>query len=105
MFAFIPVFLLNPPARLKVLGQALAHCSFILVIVGLYLRMGPMVMNTLLMSQGLNRVPTTLATMYPAFPTWFVPESTVGFAILIGTWALGVYISFLAKKIERIFRR
>lgn len=105
MFSFIPLFLLNPPARLKVLGQALAHSSFILVMVGLYLRIGVMVMNNLPMTGGVNKVPATLAAMYPTVPTWFLPESTLVFAILIGTWALGVYLSFLAKKIERMFRR
>ena len=105
MFGFIPVFLLNPPARLKVLGQALAHSSFILVMVGLYLRIGVVVMSTLPMTNGINKVPATLAAMYPTVSTWFLPESTLVFAILICAWALGVYISFLAKKIERIFRR
>jgi len=103
MFSFIPLFLLNPPARLKVLGQALARCSFIFLVVGLYLRVGPMAMNTLPAMKGINKAPTTLATMYPAFPTWIVPESTVVFAMLTVIWALGVYLTVLAKKIERMF--
>ena len=103
MFTFITLFLLNPPARLKVLGRALARYSFILLVVGLYLRIGPMVLNTLPAMKGIDKAPATLATMYPAFPTWIVPESTVAFAMLVVIWALGVYLSFLAKKIERIF--
>jgi hypothetical protein len=105
MYSFIPLFLLNPPARLKVLGQALAHFSLILLVLGLYLRIGAVAISALPVMKGVNRAPATLATMYPSVPTWFVPESTVVFAILFVTLALGIYLSFLAKKMERMFIR
>jgi hypothetical protein len=105
MYSFIPMFLLNPPARLKVLGQALAYSSLILLMLGLYLRIGAVAIGALPVMKGVNKAPATLATMYPSVLTWFVPEGTVVFAILFVILALGIYLSFLAKKMERIFRR
>lgn len=102
MTNFIPLFLLNPPSRLKALGQMLAWLSSTWIIVGLYLSIGPAVINAMPKVNGVNAAPASLAAMYPTFPTWLVPESPFAFIVLICIWALAVSMAMSAKKFERM---
>jgi hypothetical protein len=103
MINFIPLFLLNPPSRLKSLGQMLAWLSSTWIIVGLYLSIGRVAMNALPKPRGVDAAPVTLAAMYPSVPTWFVPESPFAFIVLICMWALAVSMVMSAKKFDRMF--
>jgi predicted transporter len=104
MINFIPLFLLNPPSRLRSLGQTLAWLSSTWVVIGLYFRIGPLVMNALPRMKGADVAPVTLAAMYPSFPTWLVPESSFAFIVLMCMWAFAIAMVISAKKFERIFR-
>lgn len=103
MINLIPLFLLNPPSRLKSLGQMLAWLSSTWIVIGLYLSIGPAVMNALPTIKGVDVAPATLAAMYPTFPTWLVPESPFAFIVLICMWALAISMVMSAKKFERMF--
>lgn len=103
MLGIIPIFLLNPPARLKTVGEILSRCSFALIVAGLFLRIGPLAVDMMQSMSGIQPASATLATLYPSLPSWFIPEGPFGFAIFLGTGALGLYASVLARRIERIY--
>jgi hypothetical protein len=103
MINFIFLVLLNPPSRLKSLGQMLAWLSSAWIVVGLYLSIGRVAINALPKTKGVDVAPVTLAAMYPSFPTWLVPESPFAFVLLICMWALAVLMVTSARKFERVF--
>jgi uncharacterized membrane protein len=104
MLNIVPLFLLNPPSRLKAAGEFLSAGSFALIVVGLYLRIGQIAVEATQSLSGTRAAPTTLATLLPAMPTWFIPENVFSFLTLIFVAVFGVYASLVAKKIDRIFR-
>jgi len=82
----------------------LAWLSSTWIVIGLYLRIGPLVMNALPRMKGADVAPVTLAAMYPSFPTWLVPESSFAFIVLVCMWTLAIAMAISAKKVERMFR-
>jgi hypothetical protein len=104
MLHLVPLFLLNPPSRLAAVGKFLSGSSFALIVVGLYLRIGQIAVEATRNLSGNQAPPATLATLFPAVPTWFIPENLFSFLTLIFIAGFGVYTSLVAKKIERLFR-
>jgi hypothetical protein len=41
--------------------------------------------------------PQSLAEMYPGLPTWWIPESPIGFTLVGLTFIIGVLVSWLGK--------
>lgn len=104
MLNIVPLFLLNPPSRLKAVGACLSAGSFTLIVIGLYLRIGQIAVEATQSLSGARASPTTLATLFPAVPTWFIPENLFSFVTLIFVALFGIYASIVAKKIERLCR-
>ncbi len=96
-------FLLNPPSRLKAVGAFLMRGSVTLIILGMTLRINLIVADII---QGIAKVnvgDVTLTSLYPGFPTWFIPESTLGFIFCTTVFALGLYAQIWTKQFERIY--
>lgn len=103
MLDIIPIFLLNPPTRLKTVGEILSRCSFALIVAGLFLRISLVAVDVVQSTSGIRTASATLATLYPSLPSWFIPEEPFGFALILGIGAIGLYASDFARKIERIY--
>lgn len=95
-------FLLNPPARLKALGQFLSGGSGVLIILALYLRSGVLAVEIVQSMAKAKVTDVTLASMYPGFPTWFIPEGISGFVFWVLIWFFGVYAVWFAKQVESV---
>ena len=104
MLNIVPLILLTPPSRLKAVGELLSGGSFALIVVGLYLQIGQIAVEATQSLSGNRAASTTLATLFPEVPTWFIPENLFSFVTLIFVALFGIYALIVAKKIERLFR-
>lgn len=43
----------------------------------------------------------TLAKLYPDWPTWWIPESLEGFAAWVFVGAVGAWLAFAAKTLQK----
>lgn len=43
----------------------------------------------------------TLATAYPNWPTWWIPETGIGFLAWVVVGALGAWLAFTAKTLQK----
>lgn len=101
MFEETIAFLLNPPARLKALGAILSGGSVALIILGMYLRIGVIGVELIKGIAKVNVGDASLSSLYPGFPTWFIPESVPVFIFLIVIFCIGVYAQLIAKQFEQ----
>lgn len=98
------LFLLNPPSRLKLLGDVLMRASFVLIIASLFLRVGALAVNVMNTVGKVHTGAATLSILYPGIPTWFIAETPIGFAFLICTALTGMWCLATARKFERHLR-
>ncbi len=97
--------LLNPPSRLRDLGATLFHIGLSLCAVGLVLQGASRIVEVT-QRMGNAVVPESAAAyLLPALPTWFIPESLVGFAFWISVAAVGWCCQSYAKDFERAYLR
>ena len=85
------------PRRATVIGKALFLAGGILVLAALFGRIGLVSINGERSQAGLSAV-RTLAEAYPQYPTWFVPEGPIGFAIAAALVIAGMAVIALAEK-------
>jgi hypothetical protein len=103
MFYRVSEFFLNPPSRLQSLGKLFYTIGGALLGIGLYLRLGPILVG---MTRNMARIvapPITLAEMYPAFPTWFIPEGPLGFTVAITLLVVGIVCQWQARTFQRMW--
>lgn len=101
MFEETLAFLLSRPSRLKAIGVFLSSTSATLIILGLLLRRGVIAVEAI---QNMAKVATekvTLSLLYQEFPTWFIPESALGYVFLMVIFAVGMCAQMVAKKIGK----
>lgn len=84
------------PRRALVLGKVLLLAGAILVVGAVFARAGLMGVNADRSETGLPAL-HTLAEAYPQYPTWFVPEGPVGFAISAVLVLAGVALVSMAE--------
>jgi hypothetical protein len=99
---FIPYWML-PPNRLRFFGALLSKLGFAMTILGFFLQAG---LKAMAVFQTMTKA--TLGNMgveniLPGLPTWFIPETAVGFTFWIMVTALGFYCMYLAGEIKRIY--
>jgi hypothetical protein len=103
MFEETIQFLLSPPARLKALGKILSGASALIIVAALYLRSGVMATGILQSMMKVKAPDSTLASLYPGLPTWFIPESLLGFAFWITAWTIGSYAMWFSRRFETVY--
>lgn len=97
--------LLNPPSRLRDLGTTLFHIGLSLCAVGLVLQ-GVSSIVEVTQTMGKTAVPESAAAhLLPALPTWFIPESLLGFVFWVAIAAVGWLCQSYAKDFERAYLR
>lgn len=103
MLKDLALSLIFPPSRLRVLGFMLSKLGFVMTILGLLLNAGLKAMALLQSMSRVNPANTSIESMLPGLPTWFIPESAEGFAFWVMVAALGLYCRYLAKEIRRVY--
>jgi len=101
MFENVFLFLINPPSRLRACGALLSGVSTVLVIFGLYLRIGIAGADIIRSMTKIKGGDMTLATLYPGLPAWFIPESTPAFIMLLVLFGCGVYAQLVARTFNK----
>lgn len=85
------------PKRATAVGKALFLAGGVLVLAALFGRIGLVSLNGERTQAGLSAV-RTLADAYPQYPTWFVPEGPLGFAVAALLVLAGMGVIALAEK-------
>lgn len=95
------------PARMRTTGWLVFHLGALLLFAGVLgqlllgaqeglLRLAPV-------RQGATQAPS-LASAYPALPTWWVPEGLAGYAVAFALIGLGLLALSTAKRMARLLR-
>jgi hypothetical protein len=93
-------YFLTEPGRLVGAGRLAARSGLLLLFIGLCGRVATTGVAVLL-----SRVPgamqaTALADVYPALPTWWVPETAFGFVLCVVLIASGIAAAQTGKKLQ-----
>jgi len=89
------------PERILNAGWSFFSGGAILFVAGLWGRVASAAVNVL--SQMAKKpFDASLAAMYPDFPTWWIPESVVGLVFAALLVAVGIYLTLLGKKLNRL---
>ena len=103
MFKDLALSLMFSPSRLRVLGALLSKFGFAMTILGLFLQVGLKAVALLQSMSRVNPANTSIESVLPGLPTWFIPESAGGFTFWVMVTALGLYCLHLAREIKRIY--
>ena len=96
-------FFLSEPDRMVTTGDFMAQASGFVLLVG---AVGHAATSAVAVAQSIGKhaaEPTVLATLYPSFPTWWVPETLVGCLPALLLLIAGVALASTGKKIKRIY--
>lgn len=97
-------YLLTRPKLLMALGQMSIRSGAFLVLLGV---IAPAATNSLSVVRGMagaQQSAQTLANLLPAVPTWWVPESAVGFGLAALLLLAGVVSLRTGRLYERVLR-
>lgn len=96
----VPIALLNPPSRLANLGRALMKAAITLLSIGLIAKA---VLTVASVPMKFTQQPpaTSLSALFPGLPTWWVPESVLGFALVGTIFFVGYAAKALAIDIKK----
>lgn len=89
------------PERIVNLGSSCLTIGFILFGFGMWGMIAITAMNAM---NHLAKQPqdATLASTYPNYPTWWIPESILGILVMLVLFMYGVFLVYQGKKIKRI---
>lgn len=101
MYEMLIEFFIARPGRLRALGRAMFRVSAMILLVGLCGHVA--ITGTSAIRAMVVPVPTdtSLATLYPSMPTWWVPESFLGYLTVAMTATLGLTLVQMGKAIDR----
>jgi hypothetical protein len=101
MYEMLIEFFVAHPGRLSALGRALFQLSAVILLVGLGGRIATNGISAIQRMAGAMPRDTSLAMLYPSLPTWWVPESFLGYFACVLTAALGLALVQMGKAIDR----
>ena len=94
-------YFMTEPRRLVVAGRFAARLGVLLLLIGLCGRVATTGVALLLPRASSTTQATTLADVYPALPTWWVPETALGFVLCLILTAGGIAAAQTGKRLER----
>lgn len=104
MYEMLIEFFIVRPGRLSALGRALVQLSATILLI----EIGGHVVTTATSAIYTMTVAvppgTSLAMLYPSLPTWWMPESLLGYIACALTAILGLAMVQLGKAIDRLIR-
>lgn len=94
-------YYMSEPRRLENLGSTLATVGGVIILAGLFGHLTVTATSAVGSMASQPNMVKTLSEIYPALPTWWVPESIVGAlpAILLAT--TGTWLNMVGKKLRR----
>ena len=96
-------YFLNEPGRLRTLGRMLMRTGAILLLAGAVGRY--LTASTSILAAHVRSIePLTLDLMFPAFPTFWIPETAPAAFLAFMLVAVGVWLDAVGRKYERILR-
>ena len=101
MYEMLIEFCIARPGRLSALGRALFQASAMIVLVGVCGHVAITATSAIRAMTVSAPTDTSLAMLYPSLPTWWVPESFLGYFACVLTAGLGVALSQIGKAIDR----
>lgn len=96
--------MLEKPKTVRWWGKLLFNAGGLATIVGIW---GVLALRAIAMPAKLGvtaALTRSLADAYPALPTWWIPESAVGFILSLGVAAVGLWLVMATKHLNRTFR-
>lgn len=84
----------------RVLGWGLVKVAGAAIGAGWYLGRGLSRASRMFERAGVEQE-VTIAKLYPDWPTWWIPESVEGFAAWLFVGALGAWLAYAAKSLDR----
>ena len=104
MYEMLIEFFIVRPGRLSALGRALFQVSAMILLVGLCGRVA-ITATSAIRAMAVSVPPdTSLAMLYPALPTWWVPESFLGYFACVLAAVLGLIFVQIGKTVDRAMR-
>lgn len=101
MYETLIEFFIARPGRLSALGRALFQVSAMILLVGLCGRVA-ITATSAIRAMAVSVPPDiSLAMLYPSLPTWWVPESFLGYLACVLTAVLGLTLVQIGKAIDR----
>lgn len=104
MYESLLNYFLNPPTRLVNAGKGLFPTGAGLLFVGLIFRVGPIAISAARGLTGKTAEPLMLVDMYPTIPTWWVPETGLGYAFAEVLICIGLGVKRIGTKFARALR-
>lgn len=101
MYEMLIEFSIARPSRLSWLGRALFQVSAMILLVGLCGRIAITGTSAIRAMAGAVSPGISLAMLYPSLPTWWVPESLLGYFACVLTAVLGLTLVQMGKAIDR----
>lgn len=97
-------YFLTRPKRLVALGQVLTRFGGFLVVLGVIAHAATKSLSVVRGMAGVRQTDTTLADLLSAVPTWWVPESAVGFGLAALLLLAGLVALHTGHMYERVLR-
>jgi len=98
-------FFLLRPTRLIVTGRAVFHLGAMVLVAGLFGRVAIAGAAAIRGLSGRRAGDATLATLYPALPTWWVPETAFGYTVCAFAAVTGIAIAHFGRRVKRVMGR
>ena len=103
MFERIYEYFLSEPRRLIDLGKALVNAGGFVLVLG---AIGHAATGAVSVAQSFGKQTVSvfsLSDLYPAIPTWFVPESIIGCVPAVLSIVAGLSIRSLGQRLKRAY--
>lgn len=97
-------YFLTRPKRLVALGQMLARTGGFLAVLGVIAHAATKSLSVVRGMTGGDQTDPTLADLLPGLPTWWVPESAIGFGLAALLFLAGVVELRTGRMYERVLR-
>lgn len=101
MYEMLIEFFIAGPGRLSAIGRALFQASAMILLVGVCGHVAITATSAIRAMAASVPTDTSLAMLYPSLPTWWVPESFLGYFACVLTTVLGVALTLIGKAIDR----
>lgn len=97
MTDLVLMFLMSQPGRLTQIGRAIYKFAAFQVVVGLVAQVATSALRHA-RPQGGSR---WLSDLWPALPTWWIPETVLGMIAVTSLAAVGLLIAYEGRQVDR----
>jgi len=103
MFDRVIGYFIYHPRRLIELGGIVTTCSLLLCLFGMFGQLATKMPSILFSITKHPVAERTLADLYPALPTWWIPESFFGWTFSVTLLATGLWLTLIGKHLNRVY--